>query len=135
MLRQRIYIPKYDWVVIVFYESNYRDASHILRELDEIGVDEYTYIKANSNLRSGRKDTGLTCSNSDERTSVMVLSEASSKAEFANTWFHELFHCAIHIAKSNGLELTGEPVAYIGGGLAREMQPIAARLMCPTCGC
>lgn len=134
MLRQRIYIPKYDWEVTVFYESDYRDAPYILRELDEMGVDEYSYIKANGNLRSGRKDTGLTFSNMEERKSLMVLSEASSKEEFANTWIHELIHLAMHLAKANGLDHMGEPIAYLGGEIARSMQPIAARLMCPTCG-
>ncbi len=38
-----------------------------------------------------------------------------------------------HIAKANGLDPMGEPIAYVGGELARSMQPIAARLMCPTC--
>jgi len=117
----------------VFYESDRHDAPYILQELDDMGVDEYSYIKANNNLRMGYKDTGLTFSNLRERKSVMVLSKATSKAEFANTWFHELIHCSMHIAKENGLEEMGEPIAYLGGELARSMQPIAARLMCPTC--
>ena len=133
MLRQRIYVPKYDWEVVVFYESDRHDAPAILREMDEIGVDEYTYIKANNNLRMGHKDTGLTYTNAKERISVIVLSRTSSKAEFANTWFHELIHCSMHIARENGLSPDGEAVAYVGGELARSMQPIAARLMCPTC--
>lgn len=133
MLRQRIYVPKYDWEVVVFYESDRHDAPAILREMDEIGVDEYTYIKASNNLRMGHKDTGLTYTNAKERTSVIVLSSTSSKAEFANTWFHELIHCSMHIARENGLSPDGEAVAYVGGDLAKEMQPIAARLMCPTC--
>ena len=133
MLRQRIYVPKYDWEVVVFYESDRHDAPAILREMDEIGVDEYTYIKANNNLRMGHKDTGLTYTNAKERISVIVLSRTSSKAEFANTWFHELIHCSMHIARENGLSPDGEAVAYVGGELARSMQPISARLMCPTC--
>ena len=133
MLRQRIYVQKYDWEVVVFYESGRHDAPDILREMDEIGVDEYTYIKASNNLRMGHKNTGLTFSNPKARTSVIVLSCTSSKAEFANTWFHELIHCSMHIARENGLSPYGEAVAYVGGDLAREMQPIAARLMCPAC--
>lgn len=133
MLRQRIYIHRYHWEVVVYYESDYRDASYILRELDETGVDDDTYRKAARNLDAGLTDTGLTYSNMDERKSVIVLSKTSSKAEFANTWFHELIHCANHIALANGLDPMGEPIAYVGGELARSMQPIAARLMCPTC--
>lgn len=133
MLRQWIYIPRYDWEVVVYYESTARDASYILRELDDIGVDDETYFMAADNLESGLTDTGLTYSNMSERVSVIVLSKTSSKAEFANTWFHELIHCANHIAKANGLDPMGEPIAYVGGELARSMQPIASRLMCPTC--
>lgn len=133
MLRQRIYIPRYHWEVVVYYESDYRDASYILWELDETGVDNDTYWKAARNLEAGLTDTGLTYSNMNEKKSVIVLSKTSSKAEFANTWFHELIHCANHIALANGLDPMGEPIAYVGGELAREMQPIAARLMCPTC--
>jgi len=133
MVRQTIYIPKYDWDVVVFYESDYRDAPAILKEMDEIGVDEYTFIRARANLRKGKEDTGLTFTNAKERTSVIVLSATSSKAEFANTWFHEVFHCAVHIAQACGLDYEGEAIAYVGGELARDMQPVAARLMCPTC--
>ena len=117
----------------MFYESDYRDAPYILRELEEVGVDDYTYRKAARNLDAGYMDTGLTYSNMDKKASVIVLSKASSKAEFANTWFHELIHCANHIALANNLDPMGEPIAYVGGELARSMQPIAARLMCPTC--
>lgn len=133
MVRQHIHIHRYHWDVIVYYESTARDASYILRELDDIGVDDNTYWKAVRNLDDGLPDTGLTYTNIDERVTVIVLSHTSSKAEFANTWFHEVFHCAVHIAMANDLDIYGEAVAYVGGELAREMQPIAARLMCPTC--
>jgi hypothetical protein len=133
MLRQHIYIPRYDWEVVVYYETASRNAGAILAELDSIGVDDDTFDKAADNLVAGFLDTGLTYTNMDERVSVIVLSKTSSQSEFANTWFHELLHCANHIAKANGLDPMGEPIAYVGGELARSMQPIAARLMCPTC--
>lgn len=133
MLRQRIYIPRYHWEVVVYYESDRRDAWEILDEMDATDVDEKTFRKAAENLNGGLVDTGLTYSNMDVRKSIIVLSKASSKAEFANTWFHEVMHCAVHIAKANGLDYEGESIAYVGGELARSMQPFAARLMCPDC--
>lgn len=134
MLRQRIYIPRYHWEVVVYYESDRRDAWEILDEMDATDVDEKTFRKAAENLNGGLVDTGLTYSNMDVRKSIIVLSKASSKAEFANTWFHEVMHCAVHIAKANGLDYEGESIAYVGGELARSMQPFAAHLMCPDCG-
>lgn len=133
MLRQHIYVHRYRWDVVVFYESVGRDASLILKELEDAGADAGTLRSAARNVRGGLPDTGLTYSNMDDRVSIIVLSHTSSKAEFANTWFHEVLHCAVHIATANRLDCQGEAIAYVGGELARDMQPIAARLMCPSC--
>lgn len=94
-----------------------------------------TLHRAAHNLRGGLTDTGLTYTNARERCTIIALSEASSRAEFANTWFHEVLHAAVHIGDANGLDVHGEAVAYVGGELARAMQPVAARLMCPQCEC
>lgn len=133
MIRQHIYIHRYHWDVVVYYDSDHRDAPEILGELEAAGADYGTWLQAASNLRDGFPDTGLTYSNPAERISVVVLSHTSSAAEFANTWFHEVGHCAKHIAQANGLDCNGEAVNYVGGELARDMQPIAARFMCPVC--
>ena len=133
MLRQRIYIPRYDWTVVVFYDADKWDADRILGEIYDLGIDEDTIRQAASNLYDGIKDTGLTYTNARERTTIIVLSRTSSKAEFANSWVHEIGHCSKHIALAYGLDCNGEEVNYLSGELARSMQPIAARLMCPTC--
>lgn len=133
MTRQRIHVQRYGWDVEVYYDSDRHDAAEILGELKSVGVDAYTYRLAERNLMGGLPDTGLTYSNPYERVSVVVLSHASSCAEFANTWFHEVGHCAKHIAKAVGLDCEGEAVNYVGGELARDMQPVAVRFMCPTC--
>lgn len=135
MIRQELYIPRYDWQVVVFYDTDRMDAPIILGMLDSIGVDEDTYLDAEDNLRAGYEDTGLTFSNLYRKVSVIVISHTSSKAEFASTWVHEVGHCAKHIALAYDMGCNGEPVQYISGELAREMQPVAARLMCPTCSC
>lgn len=133
MIRQRIYVARYGWEVTVYYDSRSWDAGEILGELDEAGVDDETYYRAAHNLMAGVENTGLTYSDLRHGFSVIVLSHTSSKAEFASTWYHEVKHCAEHIAEAYGIPLEGEPTAYIGGELARSMQPVAARLMCPTC--
>ena len=133
MIEQRAYMPQYGWRVTVFYESGPDDAERIIRRLVEAQADDETVKTAEDNLRSGSKDTGLTYSNFGNRETVIVISKTSSKQEFANTWVHEVLHCAIHIASAIGLDLKGEPVAYIAGELAMEMQPVAAAIMCPKC--
>lgn len=133
MLRQRIYIHRYDWTVVVFYDARQWDANRILGEIYDLGIDNRSINKAADNLYAGLEDTGLTYTNAKERATIIVLSRTSSKAEFANSWVHEIGHCSKHIALAYGLDCNGEEVNYISGELAREMHPIAARLMCPTC--
>lgn len=133
MIRQGLYIPSLDWEITVYYESESGDADTILHTMEYIGCDDDTYFRALQMLDEGEQNTGLTYTNMTRRESVIVLSKTTSKKEFANTWFHELIHCAVHIATALGIDYKGEDMAYIGGDLAMAMQPIAARLMCPTC--
>lgn len=133
MQRQSLYLPRLDWEITVFYDSDASNAEEILHALDLAHCDDETYFTAKQNLESNQPDTGLTFTNGGQRESIIVLSHTTSKAEFANTWMHEVIHCATHIATANGIDLRGETIAYIGGDLAMEMQPQAARLMCPTC--
>ncbi|MBR1792111.1 MAG: hypothetical protein IJ764_00515 [Bacteroidales bacterium] len=133
MTRQSFYNSSADWEVTVYYESDRDNAGEILHSLDIAGCDDETYFLAMDNLEHGARNSGLTFSNMKTRESIIVLSKTTSRKEFANTWFHELIHCAIHIATALGLDYQGETMAYIGGDLAMAMQPAAARLMCPHC--
>lgn len=133
MKRQGLYIPRLNWEVTIYYNSDKGDAEEILHTLDTIGCDDETFFLAQENLRNGALNSGLTYTNAKERESVIVLSQTTSKEEFANTWFHELIHCATHIARALDIDLESETLAYIGGDLAMAMQPVAAHLMCPDC--
>lgn len=133
MIRQEIYIHRYDWQIVVYYDSRWENAPEILRELDRYGVDDRTYYRAANNLNGGLADTGLTYSDKARRFSVIVLSHTSTAAEFANSWVHEIIHFAEHIAEAMGMDYEGEAIAYVGGELARSMHPIASKLMCPSC--
>ncbi|MBQ7280556.1 MAG: hypothetical protein IJR13_07545 [Bacteroidales bacterium] len=133
MIRQSEYIPELDWEVTIYYDSERKHADEILRTLEDVGCDDETYFRAEESLLRGDRNSGLTYTNDKKRESVIVLSKTTTREEFANTWFHELIHCAIHIAMATGLDLQGETMAYIGGDLAMAMHPVAARLMCPTC--
>lgn len=135
MKSQKIYLSPYDWNLTVFYDTVAEDCDSIIESLEEIGCDRRTLCRAEENLRSGARNTGLTFSNQEERESIVVLSEASSEAEFANTWFHEVFHVVIHIASVDGFDYQGEHVAYICGYIAMRMQPYASHFICKNCHC
>lgn len=130
---QRLYLGPYRWRITVFYDTFPEDSDTILKCLADIGCERRKLGHAEENLRGGARNTGLTFSNRQDRESIIVLSESSSEAEFANTWFHEVFHAAVHIAEADGLGCNGEPVAYIGGYIAMRMQPQASLFMCSKC--
>lgn len=133
MIRQDLYLERYDWEVVVFYDSTEEDAREILAALTVYEVDRRTLASAASNLYAGARNTGLTYSNLDERRSVVVLSRTTGRAQFANTWQHEVTHLVDHIAAGSGMWTHGEEIAHLAGDIAMAMQPVAARLMCPTC--
>lgn len=131
MIRQRICLPHYDdWEVYCYYAVSTYYVDEIMERLWDIGANATLAKEAYNNLSSGDLDTGLCYSNYDLRKSVMVISKASSPAEFFNSLSHELRHLTSHIAKTFNLSSTGEPVAYLSGEISREIYPRICHLLC-----
>ena len=78
-------------------------------------------------------DSGFTYSNPDIRRSVMVIGKTSSGPQFLNSFTHELRHLVDDIAKADGMEMSGEGVAYLSGDTAMAMADIVCRLSCDHC--
>lgn len=98
-------------------------ADEVMENLLRIGVSGEDVHTAYLNLRNKAVDTGLTYSNYATRESVMVVGLSSSPAEFLNSFVHELGHLTAQIGEALGLDVMGEEIRYLGGGLAREMYP------------
>lgn len=130
MIRQKIYLPKYDWTVYCYYAVSTYYVDEIMERLYEIGADANKAEQAYDNLSAGDLDTGLCYSNYNLRKSVMVVGKASSPAEFFNSLVHENRHLTSHIAKTFNLPSTGEDVAYIAGNISREIYPKVCHLLC-----
>lgn len=133
MLRQRIYIRKYDWLVYVFYDTDSTDADEILSLLRHIGCRGKNLSDSGESLRNGIDNTGLTFSNNRLRESVMVIGRASSLAEFLDTWQHEFTHLQRHICRTYGIDPYSEEAAYLAGDIAKRMHPLLSHFMC-ECG-
>lgn len=131
MLYQEFEIPKYDWMVCVFYDTTENDTDDIMEQLFHIGCDSNVAKRAFDNLSSGKKNTGLTFSKG--RETCMVLGCTTDRANFAHTYTHEIAHCAMHIAKEYGINPQSEEYAYIVGDLAAEMLPYASKYLCECC--
>lgn len=133
MIRQEIYIPKYDWRVSIYYAVTTYWAGRILSDMERIGCRGSGLAKAWRNLRSGDLNTGLTYSNFQTGETVMVISLTSSPEEFLNSWEHEKKHLARHIEQSYGIDPFGEEAAYLEGTIAQKMFPVAKQFICEHC--
>lgn len=133
MIKQEIYIEKYDWTIYAFYHHSHYDVDDIMETLWRINCDASTAKKAYENLTTDSMDMGLCYSNYNTRESVFVVGKTSSAAEFANSWHHELSHLQSHIAKAYNLDALGEPIAYLTGSIAMKMFPAIQGFLCEEC--
>lgn len=133
MIRQEIYIPKYDWTVLVFYAVKCYYLYDIMKELQRIGCSDENMRRAYENISACRLDTGLTYSNPEKKASVVVIGLASSAEEYENSIVHEREHLVQQIAEAYDLDPLGEEVCYLSGELARDMHPVSSVLTCGKC--
>lgn len=124
MKRQNLYIPEYDWIVHVYYDTTPYDTEELLDKLYELGCTEKGLSRVREQLLGGNYNNGLTYSNRALRQSVVSLGRASSFPQFLNSFVHEVHHLATHIAEAVGMSLVGEPICYLSGNIAQKMYPI-----------
>lgn len=132
MIRQTIYLERaHGWKVTAFYAVTHYEVEEIMAKLIDAGCKGEHLQAAYENLSSGNLNTGLCYSGDGE--SVLVISCATSHAQFLNSLVHELHHMASHIASALGYDQKGEEVCYIGGETAEQMYPVAKKFLCEHC--
>ena len=105
-----------NWTVQVLYECTCEDIDFIIKTLKEIKCPNKFIKEALNNLDSCNLNIGLTYSNINLRSSVIVVSKTSSKAQLINTISHEYFHLIQHISKALKIE-DEEELANLNGEL------------------
>lgn len=133
MIRQDIYLERYDWHVRIYYAATTYWVERIVRDLRLIGCRGSDLAEARRNLSAGRLDTGLTYSNYRRRATVMVIALTSSPAEFFNSLEHEKGHLCRHISGACHLDPYGEAAQYLSGEVGQKMFPVARRFLCEHC--
>lgn len=132
MIRQQFQLERADgWRVTCFYAVTHYETEAIMSDLERAGCRGKNLESAYENLSSGKLNTGLCYSGDGE--SVLVISCASSPAQFLNSLVHELHHMASHIASTLGYDQKGEEVCYIAGEAAEKMYPVASKFLCEHC--
>ena len=131
MIRQDVYLERWDWYVIVYYAVDTYYMDEILEELEMIGC---TYAdEIEEDLTQHPYNNGLTYSNMRRRVSIMVIGLTETPDEFQNTYDHEKGHLAMHIAEEDRMDVFGEEFQYLTGEIGKQTFPIAKRFMCEHC--
>lgn len=133
MIRQLIYLPKFQWRITAYYAVSCYWTRDIMSELYRLGANRSVLDSAFENMISCSLNTGLCYSNPVQRESLIVIAKTSTAAEFFNSFEHEFQHLKGHIASAMNLDPNGEDVAYMSGELAREIYPRVRHLLCDCC--
>ena len=106
----------YNWEVTILYECTCDDINYIIRILKDINCPNKYIKEALHNLQTCNLNIGLTYSNTNLQSSVIVVNKTSSFAQLINTIAHEYFHLICHISKVLEIE-DEEELAYLNGNL------------------
>lgn len=133
MIKQEFIVDRVYWKVYVYYNVTPEDTSEIIDRLYKLKLPKSYITGAYTTLTSNKLNQGLTETNTKLRESVIVITETSNATQFVNSFVHEIFHLANHIARTYNLNLDGEEVCYIAGDIAQEMFKRCHTLMCDCC--
>lgn len=133
MTQCELYSPRGHWKVHMFFDIDSKCTDDIMECLFYSGIDGVHAKHAYENLSRGEINSGLCYSNHENRVSVIVIGKTSSASETFNSIMHEFAHLSAHIAKADGLDNSGEHIAYTIGELAHEMWPYVRPYLCDCC--
>ena len=130
MIKQSFYIDKYDWQVVVLYETSSNDTSYIISILKRNGANSNVIDVAYNNVIANNFNTGFTYSDLDKHKTIIIISKTTSKSELINTIVHEANHLQSHIATEFNLDEKGEEVCYLIGGIVKTMFRVFSKIIC-----
>ncbi len=133
MIHRRVVIN--EWACEFYFAMGAYRRREILGQLVSCQAPDPVLRRVRHNMRADKLNTGFTFSNGDIRKSVIVIGNTSSGSEFLNSFVHELRHLTDDIAVADGMQLSGEPVAYLAGDIANELSDVVCHLSCDRCGC
>lgn len=118
---------EYDWKITILYETTCNDIDSIIETLKDIYCPNKYIKEALNNLETCNLNIGLTYSNLNLKSSVIVISKTSSFAQLINTISHEYFHLICHISKVLEIE-DEEELANLNGNLNMRSYKIVEKL-------
>jgi Zn-dependent peptidase ImmA (M78 family) len=119
VIRQELFIEKYDWHLVILYNANL-NLSAVADELWNMKCPAKIAIRAIKEVIT-KKNNGFCFTNDLIKSTLMCIAEADSDEEFVNTIVHELKHLQSHICSYYGIDETSEEAAYLIGDTAEEL--------------
>jgi len=117
----------YDWSIKIIYEATCDDIDFIIKTLMDINCPDKYINAALDNLEECKLNSGLTYSNLNLKSSVIIINKTSSFAQLINTIAHEYYHLICHISKILGIE-DEEELANLNGNLNMRSYKIVENL-------
>lgn len=122
MISGKIRLRNYsDWQITYYIFTKKENASVILDSLYGLGCNNKFLQKAAGLLESGKRNIGITYSNSRSKRTVFVISETTSLEEFFNSLAHEVDHVEKHIAKALDFSPYSEQASYLVGEILQKI--------------
>ena len=88
-----------NWKIQILYECTCDDIDYIIKALEEINCPNKHIKEAIDNLETCNLNIGLTYSNLNLQSSVIVINKTSSDLQLINTISHEYYHLICHLKK------------------------------------
>ena len=116
-----------DWKVIILYETTCNDIDFIIETLRDIKCPRNYIKRALDNLEECKLNSGLTYSNLNKKSSVIIVNKTSSFDQLINTIAHEYYHLIQHLSQGLNIE-DEEELANLNGNLNMYSYKIVKKL-------
>lgn len=123
----------HDWTILFLFSFDATDMERIYDALLWVDAPDSIISRVSENVYAGRLNEGFTYSEPSLRRTVFATGIAENGPEVLDSVVHEIIHICQHIAIEEGMDPFGEPFAYLGGHISREISDIVCELSCPHC--
>ena len=108
MTTQVIYLQDYNWLLKVFYLTDFNNPEVILDELDSIGCSSGILAQIQKMFDLEEYNRGFTYTDYNLHVTFVIIGNATNVTEFQNTLDHDKGHTATHIATFFEIDPYGE---------------------------
>lgn len=121
------------WDILFLFSFDQHDMERIYDTLLWVDAPDSIISNVAENVYAGRLNEGFTYSNPSLRRTVFATGLAENGPEVLDSIVHEIIHICQHVALEDNMDPFGEPFAYLGGDISREISDIVCELSCPHC--